>query len=203
MLVVSGVALLGGGAAAVAATHGSTGHGARAYSSRQAYLGDVARHLNVSPGALSAAIKAADVERIEAALAAGRLSQSQAAALKQRIQRAGSAPFFATRLGGAGGVGAAARYLGIAPATLHAERRAGRSLAEIAASTPGKSVAGLEAALTEAQKARLADAVSSGLITARQEQKRLSHLSSRIEAMIKRTALGGASGASGSASQTP
>jgi len=48
----AGLVLLGGGAVAVAATQGSAGFG------RQAYIEDVAKHLNVSPSALTAAMKA-------------------------------------------------------------------------------------------------------------------------------------------------
>jgi hypothetical protein len=156
VLGATGIALVGGGAA-VAATQGSAG------LSRPAYLADVARRLNVSPSALTAAIMAADVDRIEAAVAAGRLSQSQADALKQRIQQRGSAPFFAPQFGG-GGLGldadAAAQYLGVSRATLRGDRQSGKSLAQIASSMPGRSVEGLKAAIMAAEKVRLAGAVS-------------------------------------------
>lgn len=190
MLGATAVALLGGGAGAVAATRGSAG------GSRQAYIADVAKHLNVSPGALGAAIKAADIDRIEAALAAGRLTQPQADALKQRVQR-GSTPVFAPRLGGRGnrgGLAAAAQYLGLDRAALRRERRSGKSLAQIASSTTGRSVQGLEAAIAAAEKARLARALSAGRMTPQQEQKRLSSLSSRVEAVVQRTSAAGPHG---------
>jgi len=123
VLGVTGVAVLVGGGSAVAATLSSPG------SAAQTYVNDVAKHLNVTPSALTAAIKAADEERIEAALAAGRISASQAAKLKQRVQQ-GSLPFFAGRSGG-GGRGrdekAAARYLGVDQATLRRELQSGKS----------------------------------------------------------------------------
>ncbi len=56
-------------------------------SGRQADVDDVAKHLNIAPRTLTAAIKAADYDRIDAAVAAGRLTQVQANALKQRIQQ--------------------------------------------------------------------------------------------------------------------
>jgi hypothetical protein len=183
------VALLGGGAAAVAATQSSSG--------RQAYLDDVAKRLGVSPSALSSAMQAARIDRIEAAVADGRLTQAQANLLKQRI-REGRGPFLGdTFSGGRFGRGgrerltaAATKYLGITPATLRSERRAGESLAQIAASTPGKSVAGLKAAILAGAKARLDGAVSDGRITSEQARARLSALSSRIEALLERTSVG-------------
>jgi hypothetical protein len=184
----TGLVLLGGagGAVAVAATQGSAGSG------RQAYIDDVAKHLNVSSSALTAAMKAAGNDQIEAAVAAGRITQSQANALKQRIQQGGGVPFFGHRFGGNGlGNGVAAQYLGISAATLRSELQAGKSLAQIASSTPGKSVEGLKAAIVSAEKARLEKAVSSGSITSQQEQERLGNLSTRIEAQLQRTGLRG------------
>jgi hypothetical protein len=180
----TGLVLLGGAAGAVAATQGS---GA---SSRQAYVDDVAKHLNVSPSALTAAMKAAMNDRIDAAVAAGRLTEAQASKLKQRIQQSNGLPFFGHRFGrgGAGGrSAAAAQYLGIGQATLHSELESGKSLAQIASSTPGKSVDGLKAAILAAAKTRLDKAVSSGRITSQQEQQRLAKLPSRIDALLQRT----------------
>ncbi|HXR29145.1 MAG TPA: hypothetical protein VN772_06150 [Solirubrobacteraceae bacterium] len=178
------VVVLGGGAAAFAATQGSAGSG------RQAYLDDVAGHLGVSSSALAAAIKAADVDRIDAAVAAGRMSRSRAEVLKARIQQSATAPLFAFGAGaGRGGarVGVAARYLGISPEVLRSDRLAGKSLAQIAASTPGKSADGLKAAVLAADEERLASAVSNGRITAQQESRRLKKLAGRVEAMLQRT----------------
>jgi hypothetical protein len=183
----TGLVLLGAAGGAVAATQGSSGSG------RQAYIDDVAKRLSVSPSALTAAMKAAVYDRIDAAVAAGRMSQSQADALKQRIQQSGSAPSFGHRFGdgGLGGRGVAAQYLGIARATHRSELGSGRSLAQIASSTPGKSVEGLKTAIMAAERTRLAEAVSSGRITNQQEQERLDNLSSRIGALLQRTGVGG------------
>jgi len=190
----TGLVLLGGvgGAVAVAATQGSAGAG------RQAYIDDVAKHLNVTPGALTAAMKAAGDERIEAAVAAGRITQSQADALKQRIAQGGGVPFFGRGFAGGhlGGHGPA-QYLGISVATLRGDLQAGKSLAQIASATPGKSVEGLKAAILSAETTRLEKAQSSGLITSQQEQERLGDLSSRIEALLQRAGTWGSYGRSG------
>ena len=176
------VALLGGAGGALAATQSSPG------SARQAYLDDVAKRLNVSPGALTSAVRAARNDQIETALAAGRITRSQAEALKERA-RQGAGALFGHRYGGggSGGRGVAAQYLGITRATLRGELEAGKSLAQIAAATPGKSVGGLKAAIEAAAKARLAKAVSSGLLTSAQAQERLGSLSSRLETLLNRT----------------
>ena len=180
----TGLVLLGGGAAAVAATRSSSGSG------RQAYLDDVAKHLNVTPGALAAAVQAARSEAIKAAVADGRITQAQADALEQRAQRHSGTALFGYGLGPGGrrDGAVAVQYLGISATALRSERRLGRSLAQIASSTPGKSVDGLKAALLSAAQAHLMHAASGGLITSAQEQQRLSGLASRIEAQIQRTA---------------
>jgi hypothetical protein len=181
----TGLVLLGGGAVAVAATRSSSGSG------RQAYIDDVAKHLNVTPGALIAAVQAARSEEIRAAIADGRITQAQADALEQRAQRHNGASLFVYGLGpgGRGDGAVAAQYLGISAAALRSDRQSGKSLAQIVSSTPGKSVDGLKAALLAAKQERLRRAASLGLITTAQEQQRLAGLASRIEANVQRSAI--------------
>ena len=187
------VVMLGGAGGAVAATQGSAG------SHRQAYIDDVAKRLNVSPSALIAATRAARSDQINAAVAAGRITQSQAEALKQRARQGYGIPFVGQRFRGGrlGGRGVAAKYLGMPKTTLRSELASGKSLAQIAGSTTGKSVDGLKAAIVSAQKARLANAVSSVWITSAQEQERLANLSSRVDALLQRSGVAGPNGASG------
>jgi hypothetical protein len=129
---------------------------------------------------------------------AGKLTQAQADALKQAIQNRGAAPFFGFgthKLGGhrffggpfeAHPLAAAAKYLGLTDAQLLKQLAGGKSLAQIA-KAQGKSTSGLEQALTAALKQRLDKAVANKRITAAQEQKLLSRLSSRIGDLINRT----------------
>jgi hypothetical protein len=56
-------------------------------SVRQAFLNDVAKRLHVTPQQLTSALQGAEVDQIDAAVAAGKLTQAQANALKQRVQR--------------------------------------------------------------------------------------------------------------------
>jgi hypothetical protein len=188
----TGLVVLAGAAGAVAATQGSSGSGG------QAYINDLAGRLGVTPNALTAAIKASDSDQIGAAVAAGRLTQAQATALKARIQRSTGVPFLGRRLAGGGfraGIGGsaatAAQYLAISEATLHAGLQAGQSLAQVAVATPDKSVAGLKAAIIAAETTRLNAAVSVGQITSEQEQQRLTNLSRRIDALLQRSWNGG------------
>jgi hypothetical protein len=182
LLVATVVAVLGGTAAAVAATQSSS-------SGRHAYLNDVAKRLGISPGALTNAMRGAAIDRINAAVAEGRLTPAQANALKQRV-REGHGPFLAGGFHGGGRARlttVAAAYLGVTPDKLRSERRAGKSLAQIAASEHGKSVAGLKAAITEAVKTRLDMAVSHGRLTSAQAHQFLDRLPSRIETFLQRT----------------
>jgi hypothetical protein len=83
--------------------------------------------------------------------------------------------------------GAVAGYLGLRPADVQRQRRAGRSLAQIADATGGKSAAGLIEAIVTARKATLAARVAAGKITPTQEQARLARLTKQVTAAVNRT----------------
>jgi len=127
------------------------------------------------------------------AVAAGRLTTAEADALKARIEASPTAlPFVGFgrrhRLGERRGlVSAAVQYLGLSEATLRSDLQSGKSLDAIANAIPGKSAAGLKAAIIAAATSRLDTAVSNGVITSQQEQQRLSQLSSRLDALLART----------------
>jgi hypothetical protein len=185
------LAALAGGAVAVAATSSSSS------SPRQAYLDSVARHLGVTPAKLTSALQAAALERIEAAVASGRVGKQEGQALEQRVKE-GRGPLFGGGLGdhrpGTGPrhalIAAAASYLGVTPQTLHSQRREGKSLAQIAAATPGKSATGLKAALAAAAGKELDAAVASGRLTAAKAQLRKARLPRLLEALVQRTGTG-------------
>jgi hypothetical protein len=197
------VALAAGAGGAVAATQGSS-------NPRQQYLDDVAKRLNVTPAQLDNALKGASLDQLQAAVKAGKLTQAQANALKQRIQQAGGAPFLgppppfgpggpvpygpgrfgfgfglhrALAFGPAEG---AAKYLGLTEAQLVNQLQSGKSLAQIA-KAQGKTTAGLEQAITSSLKARLDKAVANKRITAAQEQQMLKGLSARINDIVNNT----------------
>jgi hypothetical protein len=184
-VVTLAVAAFAGGA--YAATSSTT-------NSRQAFLNDVAKRLNVSPGKLSDAFKAASLDRLNAAVKAGKLTQAQADRMKQRLESGAPIPFFrgprafGPRLGHARTLGAAAGYLGLSNAQLLGDLRKGQTLAQIAKAR-GKPVSGLEQAITTAMKTRLDKAVAAGRITQAQENDLLSRLSARIGNRLNRPLL--------------
>lgn len=177
---VAGLAVAGGGAA-IAANHFSRA------DETQAIVNDAAKRLGVQPSALSEALKQAFENRVDAAVAAGRLTKAQGDAIKQRIE-AGDFPFFGFGPGLGGRplpfgpfatLDAAASYLGLTEAQLRSALENGKTLAEVAKSRD-KSVDGLVQALLDAAKQRLDDAVAAGRLTKSQEQSILSDLRSRI-----------------------
>src|SRR3954454_21311934 len=103
----AGLAILAGsgGADAGAAPSGSAtkpkAPSAHRAAEQKAFLDDVAKRLNVTPEALSSAIKGAAGARIDAAVAAGKLTKAQGDAAKQRL--ASGAPLLGPGLLGGGG----------------------------------------------------------------------------------------------------
>jgi AraC-like DNA-binding protein len=169
--------------------------------SRQAFLNDVAKRLNVSPERLKSALKGAFEDQLQAAVAAGKITQAQANAIKQHVQRKGVPPlgllhpglFESPRHlllpGPHGKLAAAAKYLGLSEQQLFRQLGSGKSLAQIA-SARGKSVSGLKDAMAAEIRARLDKAVAGKLLTSAQEQKILSSLSSILDTQINRKGVG-------------
>ena len=193
--LVTGLAsliVLGGSTGALAATQiGSSAGSAPA----QAFVADLASRLNLSPSSLSASLKATLEDRINAAVAAGRITPARGAALKARIAAGeGVRRQGAQRRDGRGalriGSSAAEHYLGISAATLRSDLATGQTLAQIASATPGKTTDGLKAAVLAKAKTRLDAAVASGAITSAQESARLARLSARIDVLLARTWVG-------------
>ncbi|HEV7586363.1 MAG TPA: hypothetical protein VGO14_11350 [Solirubrobacteraceae bacterium] len=81
---------------------------------------------------------------------------------------------------------AAARYLGLRPAQLARELRSGKTLAQIAGATSGKSVAGLIDAIVAARKPALTARVAAGRLTQAQADARLARLRSRVTTAVNR-----------------
>ena len=203
IIPIVALAALGGAAGAVAATQSSTAPDAQA----QAYINDLAGRLNVTPDALTAAMKAALDDQIDAAVTAGRLTQAQADALKLRVASGDGLRFLGIGHAGGGlgaalprhgivaaGLDVAAQYLGISTTTLRTDLESGKSLAAIASSTAGKSTDGLKATLLAAAKTRLDQAVTNGRITSAEEQTILTALSTNIDALLQRTWNGAGAG---------
>jgi hypothetical protein len=188
--VIAGAAAalaVGGAGAGVAATKLADSPSAES----KAIVNDAAKSLGVEPSKLEAALKKAMEGRIDAAVAAGRLTKAQGEELKQRIE-SGDFPLFGPPAFGPGfgmphpffhGLDAAASYLGLTEEQLESRLESGKTLAQIA-KAEGKSVDGLKAAMIKDTKAKLDAAVKAGKLTKADEQKVLKDLEQRIDDLV-------------------
>jgi polyhydroxyalkanoate synthesis regulator phasin len=162
----------------------------------KAIVNDAAKNLGVEPSRLTAALKKAFEDRIDAAVADGRLTKAQGAELKQRIESGElpllGGPGFGFRHGHGGphgffhGLDAAASYLGLTEAQLHSRLESAKTLAEIA-KAQGKSVDGLKDALVKEAKTKLDAAVKAGRLTSAEEQRILDDLQQRVDDLVNGT----------------
>lgn len=83
-----------------------------------------------------------------------------------------------------GGLEAAATYLGISTSQLFSDIQSGKSLADIAKATDGKTVQGLIDAMVAAEKKQLDDAVTNGMLTQDQADQMQANIESRVTAMV-------------------
>jgi hypothetical protein len=184
--IVAGLAALAA-LVVVGAALGATG----ALSPRQeseAIVNDAAEQLGVEPSELSAALKQALKNRVDAAVEAGRLTEAEGTAMKARID-AGEVPLFGLgprhhgphRLHG--GLAAAASYLGMTQANLRAALEDGKTLAQVARDR-GKTVNGLVAAMVADTRKKLAEAVEDGRLTQAQSRAIQSDLKARITELV-------------------
>ena len=187
-IVVGAAALLAatGAGAAVAASQDSSPS-----SESKAVIDDAAKQLGIPSSKLSDALKQALSDRVDAAVAAGRVTKAEGDALKARIQ-SNDFPLFGRPHRGFGHFGfigrleSAAGYIGITEAQLRTELESGKSLAQVA-KAHGKSVDGLIDALVAAAKDKLDNAVSAGHLTKAQETEMLSVLKDRITSAVNNT----------------
>jgi hypothetical protein len=176
--VAGALAVAGGGAGLAATQTGSS-------DDTQAVIDDAAKQLGVTPSALTDALKTALKNRVDAAVAGGRLTKEQGDELKARID-AGRLPLgfggFGLRHGALGHLlelDAAAEYLGIGKSQLLDDLSGGKTLAQVARDH-GKSVDGLVDAMVAEAKSHVDDAVAAGRVTQAQADAILADLKERI-----------------------
>lgn len=174
-------ALAVGGGAALAGSGSDDG--------QQAFLDAAAKRLGVTSAQLKAALAGAYGDRLDAAVAAGTLTQEQADAMKARAKQDGGLPFFGHHREGFGGhrggprLAAVASYLGITAAQLRTELESGKTLAEIA-KAHDKTVGGLEQALSAELKAKLDAAVEAGRLTQAQATEIEARMASHLDDLV-------------------
>jgi hypothetical protein len=158
---------------------------------QQAFLNDAAKRLDVTPAELEAALQGAYGARLDAAVAAGRITKEQADAMKQRSAQGDLPLFGGGHHGGFGHHGprslaAAATYLGLSEAELRTELQSGKTLAQIAAAEK-KSVDGLEKALAAEAKTKLDAAVAAGKLTQAQADELQARMTEHLDDLVNGT----------------
>jgi hypothetical protein len=181
--LVGGVALVTGGGTAFAAQGADGDRAARC----EALLAKIAERRGASVEQLRADLGARLAARVDAALAAGRISPEHAARLKEHIAQGllckGAA--VKVKLARHGALRAAAKYLELTPKQLR-EQLPGTSLAALA-QKQGKSVDRLEAAMLAPARARLAKAVAAGRVPQARATQALARLEKLVERLVTRT----------------
>lgn len=190
------IRLVASAGAALAVAGGGAAFAANELTPRQessAIIDDAAKQLGVESAELADALEQALENRVDEAVADGRLTKEQGAELKARLA-SGEVPLLGLRGGGPGfghhGHGAqldaAATFLGLTEAELREQLRDGKSLAEIA-KAEGKTAAALVDALVAAAKTDLAEAVESGRLTDAQRDRIVEELEDRITEGVNAT----------------
>lgn len=162
----------------------------------QAIINDAANQLGVRPSELSSALKQALKNRVDEAVADGRLTREEGQRMKERIDAA-DVPLLGPGLRRHHGPGfrrhgpgpfqakleTAAEYLGLTQAQLREALSDGKTLAQVARSRD-KSVDGLVDSLVEEAEQKLEDDVQAGRLTEAEKREMLSGLKQRITQMV-------------------
>jgi hypothetical protein len=179
----SAVLVVAGGGVAVGATRFASPK-----EENQAVIADAAKQLGIEPSKLSDALKTALKNRVDAAVAAGRITRAEGDAMKARIDAGGpmlfpGAPPNGFRHDGfrhdGPGLDAAATYLGLTEDQLRTELEGGKTLAQVA-TAHGKTADGLVGALVDAAGKKLDAAVAAGRLTRSEADSMLAGLKQRI-----------------------
>jgi hypothetical protein len=185
--VAAAALAVAGGGVAVAATD--------AWSPReeaQAVIDDAAQQLGVEPAELSDALKQALKNRVDEAVADGRLTEEQGDRLKEGIDASEvPLPFgvfgpkeFGDHIGPFfGSLSTAATYLGLTEAELRSRLEDGDTLADVARDE-GKSVDGLVQALVTAVEDKINAAVDAGKLTKAQADELKADLEERMTDLV-------------------
>lgn len=158
------------------------------------FVSDMAQSLGVSQGRLTAAIQSAELARVQALEQSGKVSVTRAKTLTAWIERNPLAALsvslnvrsLATAQTRRVEARAAAKFLGITVKALRADQSHGQSLDAVAASQ-GKTASDLLAAMLAPIQAHLAKAVSTGGLTAAQEQTALTRAQAIAQAFASKS----------------
>jgi polyhydroxyalkanoate synthesis regulator phasin len=195
LLIIAGAFVLAAGVLVVNGAGAQEGDGERR---GERFIAETAERLGVAPEELTTAMTGAQVEIIDEAVAEGRLTEEQAAKLRERIEEYG--PLSVVGRGHRDGkalchgarlvTGAAAEVLGKEPAEVAEAVRSGESLAEQAAAQ-GMSVEEFKAALLDAIKSTLQAKVDEGKITQEQADRIVAGIEEHIDRIVNIESQGG------------
>jgi hypothetical protein len=132
-----------------------------------------------------------------AAAGAGAAVASRGTHARPAAPATAASSFAAAHHGPRGFLSAAVSYLGLTEDQIRTQLQAGKTLAQIADATPGKSASGLIDALVAAEKQELAAAVSAGRLTQAQADQIGANLKQRITDLVNSTGPRGGPGLGG------
>jgi hypothetical protein len=192
-LAVALCALAAGGTVAALAATGQAEHHRAVAVLAARDLSAAASYLGIAPARLQAAVRAGNSLARIAAATPGKSSQGLVAAIVEAKQArlAGISAKLSrhvkaevNRVPGQGVAAAVRGYLGLTQVQLRNEARAGRTLAQIAEATSGKSAAGLIAAIVAQRRTVLAAMARSGRLTQTQLATREARLQARVTRFV-------------------
>lgn len=189
-LAVTCVAALG----VVSGARAQDGADANKQNRREAFIARVAEKLGVEPLDLTQAVKDTALERVDEALAAGRITDVQAERMRARIND-GKAPIF--------GVGAhrrnerridvraalidsAAGALGMRGDELRSELKAGKSVADVAEER-GVPLGDVKQQILDEATSRVAQAVENGRMSQDRSDEMIAALAARLDKALQRS----------------
>jgi polyhydroxyalkanoate synthesis regulator phasin len=163
------------------------------------FVAETAERLGVTPEELTAAMTGARTEMIDEAVAEGKITEDQAAKMKERLAEKGPLAPIKFRHRGGGKffchgarlvANAAGEVLGKEPAQVAEAVKAGESLAE-QAQAAGMSVEDFKAALVAAIRAQLQTKVDDGTITQEQADRIVGGIEEHIDRIVNFEGRGG------------
>lgn len=174
--LVAGVALAQGGG------------GGDSQGARQSFVARVASHLGVTEQQLRDAAKAARLEMLDEAVAAGKISPEEADQIRQRIEQGqGLGLGLGLRVWRVRALGGIVRFvadtLEMTPREIVQDLRQGQSLTEIG-QAKGVSTDTLKSAILAAAKEKLDQAVANGKLTQDQADKIMIRLTNNIDKIL-------------------
>ena len=190
LAVVVGALVLG---VAVLAAHGALAQGSDNERPGDRFIAKTAEKLGISTEELTTAMSNAQFDLIDEAVANGKLTEDEAAKLKERVNEYGPLSVLGLRQrkhaegvcrGAKLVVGAAADVLQMDRTDIVSAVRSGQSLAEIAQSK-GMSVEDLTAALLQAVKGKLDAKVADGTLTQELADRAYSAIQGKIGEIVQ------------------